>query len=1404
VHLKETEVHAIYTSLFHCAPRGCNRTIIMDFESFFAACGRSLFAEEYRGDFESAQNELNSCQVNLNSPENHATYLRSKIFFSTLTGRLSSAYDALNDLRSLLEDLPAHWGLRYTTSKGLIDYNRRYPPCIRFRHEPNVPSEFPMVTNIDGHGKIGEDLMQNVRKYFGSGQPKDQGFCVLLQGILYFPMQLRSITAHFHPLLRQNPETEVLPSSDLVLAQTANAILATKDKAVTMKAGPVVLYFERLITELHLAFASPSSSSVLCNLYHAYETEGDITGMANCKLLEGDNHISPSFSSPIALNSVLFDASTGTGEDDRWDSIEAKITFQPSKAAEDRYEEALALFKRAKCQRGEAAVLLRQGCYLHMIASGMERRGDRIEVLKNASVKLNAALKLFGLDEINSQIVKTHLILLDISMGGDPSNSLQRAAEIGHWGVEARNENISHASGLLMVRYARREWQTYSRLDSARVAYECAHACFHALQGVVPSAQTVLARARMQADMYQFTAARILCRDAIKLFEDVLQWYQTRIAKLPHTDLGSSARHTYLVQKASMISTFGSRITQIYLRIEAQEELEDWDAQYTRLRDTDDSFLVLKNSVEDSDAWIKKIISEYTVYIKYCIAKIKRDHSLEKGDVDLAEKYLHDFIDEASSLEKSDTREGFRLLACRFSGDLPKARQILDSMTDSDLFHESLDRFSNGEGLRDLFPIVADNILSHCILAEDWSRGQKLITVIEQIDSAYLTQPTHDNWVDYSYRLESLGIIAFHNGQFELAFRLLLQCRSLIELRRSQTSDVDAKLGASVGSANDVFSSLARICITCSRFSLPRVQLTYDHGHPDGLSWDEHALLFMEEGRARVILDSLQSIDQSQVEEVRKKEISELIYKQRTLFMLRSLPLRTPVQNAELRKLEEDLSNASLEPGLAAPAEAQLHEGNLKILPKLIFQSIPDDALAVETTFDARGCISIAITRDGIQRHFMSSVRYTDMRRLAMRYMQTMQCMTGYRTRAEEYRKQSLRMLSQEISAILLTPFEDLILSKRHVIFSGSDPLTAFPFASLIFDNKPLIWSVAVSQVPSMTVMYHLSKDREPIKPTLSAFTKAPTLENEPSDSHDSSADSEADLHMSNIEAVNISSMFSTWPIEASTLSRKRFREYLQGRFESSPHTGDRGSDQGTGSTILHIGTHGNYDTRYPLLSSISIGEDFRVLDMSEIYSSQTRLMVFAACLSGLGKSLGSEVMGFTHVVLGTGCKAYVGSLWKIEDFGSMCLMTLFYRNLRRHRGNGKQPNSFSLAECLRDAQLEIMSWKTRNANLFFDDLIQLWKTVAIAGDSTASPPPASPSTLDPSSSSTLPTTAASPLSPSGLQEERAVIMSIPETQFLLRTRKMIISQLDFESPFFWAPFVLVGCGDYRFDNSDH
>jgi CHAT domain-containing protein len=127
---------------------------------------------------------------------------------------------------------------------------------------------------------------------------------------------------------------------------------------------------------------------------------------------------------------------------------------------------------------------------------------------------------------------------------------------------------------------------------------------------------------------------------------------------------------------------------------------------------------------------------------------------------------------------------------------------------------------------------------------------------------------------------------------------------------------------------------------------------------------------------------------------------------------------------------------------------------------------------------------------------------------------------------------------------------------------------------------------------------------------------------------------------------------------------------------------------------ILHLATHGEIDTEYPLLSRLVLSlvdDSGRPLDgylyAHEIYELHlpAELVVLSACETALGKEIqGEGLVGLPHAFLYAGANRVVVSLWKVHDRSTADLMVRFYRHLL---SGGESPVS-----ALRAAQIE--SWE--------------------------------------------------------------------------------------------------------------
>lgn len=122
---------------------------------------------------------------------------------------------------------------------------------------------------------------------------------------------------------------------------------------------------------------------------------------------------------------------------------------------------------------------------------------------------------------------------------------------------------------------------------------------------------------------------------------------------------------------------------------------------------------------------------------------------------------------------------------------------------------------------------------------------------------------------------------------------------------------------------------------------------------------------------------------------------------------------------------------------------------------------------------------------------------------------------------------------------------------------------------------------------------------------------------------------------------------------------------------------------------VLHLCAHGTFDNQDPARSGIQLFRDpLTIHDWGEL-AIKADLVVFSSCLTGISKSFQSgSAFGFAHTLLGTGARAFIGSLWPVHDQATLLLMVMFYEELK----------SFSPAEALHNAQM-------RMRNLSFNDV---------------------------------------------------------------------------------------------------
>ncbi|KAI6777642.1 uncharacterized protein J7T54_002879 [Emericellopsis cladophorae] len=355
----------------------------------------------------------------------------------------------------------------------------------------------------------------------------------------------------------------------------------------------------------------------------------------------------------------------------------------------------------------------------------------------------------------------------------------------------------------------------------------------------------------------------------------------------------------------------------------------------------------------------------------------------------------------------------------------------------------------------------------------------------------------------------------------------------------------------------------------------------------------------------------------------------------------------------------------------------------------------------------------------GINLVHQSETRDIDVRRLALSYNRCLRSSLGPRSSPEE-----LATISAKLADILLVPCSDILEGKDHVIFVRAAALEGFPLSALQLRGKPLMLTHAVSDTPSLAVLHTLTqtaKDRAKASNKISIIA----------DPHRDGTRGDMAL-MVGIGALSLASRYETEAQNPQSVSSEAFRSQFQE------------------SQIVHISTHGKVCLDAPWQSSLALQEEFKVVDLLRL-QSKASLIVFAACVSGLGRTTsGNDVTGFSHAVLQSGASAYIGALWWVDDLATMVLIYVFHKQLW---SNG---DVVSVAECWRRAQETLYR---ANTAIFGDLLREVRESI---------------------------------------DQKAAEAFKIPDARGLLDDAIEDLYDEDLSHPFYWAPFTIVGYAGQR------
>ena len=313
---------------------------------------------------------------------------------------------------------------------------------------------------------------------------------------------------------------------------------------------------------------------------------------------------------------------------------------------------------------------------------------------------------------------------------------------------------------------------------------------------------------------------------------------------------------------------------------------------------------------------------------------------------------------------------------------------------------------------------------------------------------------------------------------------------------------------------------------------------------------------------------------------------------------------------------------------------------------------------------------------------------------------------------------------SNALSRMILTPLARELRLKHRIIVAADGALQYVPFAGLpLADGKPLIEEHEVVGIPSASV--------------LSLLLRGTRITRRPSGALALIADPVFDRrdervagHCVNCPAGGLSYDTERSALDVALLSGTRIPRLPFTRKEAerisaiaAPSAVWKRLDFSARKEvfwgpeisrygILHIATHGIFDSEHPELSGVVLslvdkdgrGQD-GFLRLNDIYNLRlnARLVVLSACQTALGKEINGEgLIGVTRGFFNAGASTVIASLWKVDDVATAALMPAFYQGLLRNR--------LAPSAALRAAQIEIRKQERFSAPYF-------WAAFTLQGD---------------------------------------------------------------------------------------
>ncbi|KAK3172833.1 hypothetical protein OEA41_006158 [Lepraria neglecta] len=1016
------------------------------------------------------------------------------------------------------------------------------------------------------------------------------------------------------------------------------------------------------------------------------------------------------------------------------------------------YEVARTCFERPGSVRGVAAAILREACLRQALTMPAGYIGTRKEVQQISNLFSRAEFLFAACGDIwNQRLAQTHRI----SVYARNFDRLALGLEIGRWGRETGNDEYTLRFGLLALRLARHARNVRGQIHEARHHVHIALAIFDAgtrrssamLQSLALEIDCLASLGDYQSALLKLDDMKGLLRNVVALFFEDLEAHGDKMLEDPYGLQERICAHQHSIKKTCELAF---SIVPHYTKDIAGIEGVIGDLM-RRVKELDFS----EFSHTSTTVWLARQ-EERLRFVRASIAVDKTEFSTNSAGDGLAP-----VLEEALCVTDESTPTA-RLYCVNLKsriGEMGEAAAVLSSVKDDVVFPTDLP-----EDLVSKHYLVQKEVqgqellLGACIQVKDWERGSSVMDALEKLSPGYFTNVSSYTRIPPWQRCLWAGLVMEGLGHLGLALRFLTQSRyffSLSQDLRQAMSGTGERLVQLQTGGGRLTNSFIRVLLLLrdqgtyehdlQPLSSSRVNLTTFNAFAEPLEYlsgdpEADALVALETDRMGLFneLESSPS-DMDRAQLIRDQ------YHMQLLLDLKSLPRpRTKEEDIELERLESEKEDAQnrLQTASMTRDWTQGPQPSKDGIWELIIESgALDKAIAIYISVDEDGMALFGINEKGVEHaSFNSTANTRCIRKLVKICLHEFTVSEGRASWMDAFEPLVL------LSTAILGPLEEAIAAVEHIIFISSGDLTRFPFGTLIFKSAHLIMQKGVSQAPSLYgLLYLITRDTN--KSSIGKFSVVA----KPGSLREARKTGEPELPMAGIEAILLAYFFGTEPRNAADMTREDFMQ----EFESC--------------NWLHLGTHGSLDLEAPFHSSLSLKEKLRVLDLLAIQST-VKVVVFSACLSGLGKATDrGDVLGFSHAVLAAGANAYIGALWHSNDLATLVHMFLFYWGLIHHE------DRVSIATLWHRATLALFSLKKENnegITGMIDAFVNGWDAAE----------------------------------EEGLRPETFVRNGRRKLLDLKDEIESSGSEIDFIHPYFWAPFIIMGNAEqyYMAQTGDH